>query len=64
MQANLPNTFFTESRIQSEDNTAVKLVLFDVNSNKVVTSGPLSSLKVEILPLDGDFCWVMVVGIA
>ncbi|GJU93507.1 cam-binding protein 60-like protein G [Tanacetum coccineum] len=55
MQANLPNTFFTESRIQSEDNTAVKLVLFDVNSNKVVTSGPLSSLKVEIVPLDGDF---------
>lgn len=53
---NLPNTFFTGTRIESEDNTAVKLVLFDVNSNKIVSSGPLSSLKIEIVPLDGDFC--------
>lgn len=30
-------------------------MLFDVNSNQVVTSGPLSSLKLQIVPLDGDF---------
>lgn len=53
---NLPNTFFTGTRIESEDNTAVKLVLFDVNTDKIVSSGPLSSLKIEIVALDGDFC--------
>lgn len=51
----LPDTFFTGSKIESKDKTAVKLVLFDINSNKVVSSGPLSSLKIEIVPLDGDF---------
>lgn len=35
---------------------AVKLVLFDVDSNKIVSCGPYSSLKVEIVALDGDFC--------
>ncbi|KAI7734900.1 hypothetical protein M8C21_021703 [Ambrosia artemisiifolia] len=54
-QTKLPSTFFTGSRIESEDNTPVKLVLFDVNSNKIVSSGPFSSLKVNIVPLDGDF---------
>lgn len=53
---NLPNTFFTGTRIESEDNTAFKLVLIDVNTNKIVSSGPLSSLKIELVPLDGDFC--------
>ncbi|KAM0013952.1 putative CALMODULIN-BINDING PROTEIN60 [Helianthus debilis subsp. tardiflorus] len=53
--AKLPNMFFTGSRIESADKKAVKLVLFDVNSNKVVSSGPFSSLKVEIVALDGDF---------
>ncbi|KVI01752.1 Calmodulin binding protein-like protein [Cynara cardunculus var. scolymus] len=53
--AKLPDTFFTGSQIESKDKTAVKLVLFDINSNKVVSSGPLSSLKIEIVPLDGDF---------
>ncbi|XP_071726983.1 calmodulin-binding protein 60 B-like [Rutidosis leptorrhynchoides] len=53
--AKLPTTFFTGSQIKSKDNTAVKLVLFDVDSNTIVSSGPFSSLKVEIVPLDGDF---------
>ncbi|XP_035833300.1 protein SAR DEFICIENT 1 isoform X2 [Helianthus annuus] len=55
-QTKLPNTFFTGSRIESEDNTPVKLVLYDMNSKKIVSSGPFSSLKVNIVPLDGDFC--------
>lgn len=53
--AKLPNTFFTGSQIKSEDNTSVKVVLFDVNSNSIVSCGPFSSMKVEIVPLDGDF---------
>lgn len=55
--AKLPNTIFTGSQIQSEDSTAVKLVLFDVDSNKIVSCGPFSSMKVEIVPLDGDFAY-------
>ncbi|KAI7738759.1 hypothetical protein M8C21_033914 [Ambrosia artemisiifolia] len=54
-EAKLPHTFFTGTRIESEDKKAVRLVLFDVTSNKLVSSGPFSSLKVEIVPLDGDF---------
>ncbi|KAI3803954.1 hypothetical protein L1987_32120 [Smallanthus sonchifolius] len=48
-------TYFTGSRIESEDTSAIKLVLFDANCNQIVSSGPLSSLKVMIVPLDGDF---------
>ncbi|KAK1430032.1 hypothetical protein QVD17_12493 [Tagetes erecta] len=54
-EANLPTTFFTGGRIECKDQKAAKLVLFDVNSNRIVSSGPFSSLKVEIVPLDGDF---------
>ncbi|KAJ0700274.1 putative CALMODULIN-BINDING PROTEIN60 [Helianthus annuus] len=48
-------TYFTGSRIESEDNSALKLVLFDTNCNKIVSNGPFSSLKIAIVPLDGDF---------
>ncbi|KAI3715541.1 hypothetical protein L6452_22527 [Arctium lappa] len=54
-QTRLHPTFFTGSRIESEDNNAIKLVLYDANVNKIVSSGPFSSLKVVIVPLDGDF---------
>ncbi|XP_024962454.1 calmodulin-binding protein 60 B-like [Cynara cardunculus var. scolymus] len=54
-QTRLHPTFFTGSRIESEDNSAIKLVLYDANFNKIVSSGPFSSLKVVIVPLDGDF---------
>ncbi|KAI3509258.1 hypothetical protein L1887_24411 [Cichorium endivia] len=54
-QTKLPSMLFTGSRVESEDNSPVKLILFDTDSNKIVSSGPLSSLKVQIVPLDGDF---------
>ncbi|KAD4179580.1 hypothetical protein R6Q59_023077 [Mikania micrantha] len=54
-EANLPNTFFTGSRIESKEKIPIKVMLFDVNSNRIVSTGPFSSLKVEIVPLDGDF---------
>lgn len=47
-------TYITGSRIESEDNSAIKLVLFDANCDKIVSHGPLSSLKIVIVPLDGD----------
>ncbi|CAI9265687.1 unnamed protein product [Lactuca saligna] len=56
-QTKLPQMLFTGSRVESEDNTPVRLVLFNTDSNKIVTSGPYSSLKIQIVPLDGDFCY-------
>ncbi|XP_076956161.1 calmodulin-binding protein 60 B-like [Bidens hawaiensis] len=54
-QSKLLPTYFTGSRIESEDTSAIKLVLFDANLNKIVSNGPLSSTKIMIMPLDGDF---------
>ena len=54
-QTKMGRTYFTGNRIESEHNSAIRLVLFDVNSNRIVSNGPLSSLKVVIVPLDGDF---------
>ncbi|KAD5317932.1 hypothetical protein E3N88_17878 [Mikania micrantha] len=51
----LPQMLFTGSKVESEDNGAVKLVLFDTDSNQIVSSGPLSSIKIQFVPLDGDF---------
>ncbi|CAI9261390.1 unnamed protein product [Lactuca saligna] len=48
-------TFFTGNRIESEDRSAIKLGLFDTISNEIVSSGPLSSQKIVVVPLDGDF---------
>ncbi|KAL4556222.1 hypothetical protein LXL04_038866 [Taraxacum kok-saghyz] len=56
-QTKLRQTMFTGSKVESEDNTPVKLILFDTDSNKIVTSGPFSSSKIQIVPLDGDFCF-------
>ncbi|KAK1417726.1 hypothetical protein QVD17_26860 [Tagetes erecta] len=48
-------SYFTGSRIESEDNSGIKLVLFDVTLNQIVSYGSFSSLKIVIVPLDGDF---------
>ncbi|XP_052194137.1 calmodulin-binding protein 60 B-like isoform X9 [Diospyros lotus] len=47
-------TTYTYSGIESEDSKPVKIVIYDA-SNKIISSGPLSSMKVGIVPLDGDF---------
>lgn len=50
-----PSTIFTGGRIEAEDGNPIRIVLMDANTKTVVTSGPLSSLKIEILALDADF---------
>nr|XP_043626588.1 calmodulin-binding protein 60 B-like isoform X2 [Erigeron canadensis] len=55
IQTKLHPTFFTGCRIESEDASPIKIVLFDVSNNRIVSRGPLSSLKIVIVPLDGDF---------
>ncbi|MQM15225.1 hypothetical protein Taro_048167 [Colocasia esculenta] len=55
-KSKLPDTLFTGSRIESEDSTPVKLVIEDSSSGMIITYGPLSSVRIEIVVLDGDFC--------
>ncbi|XP_058214194.1 calmodulin-binding protein 60 B-like isoform X2 [Rhododendron vialii] len=51
----LPSTLFTSSRIESADGNSVKIVILNSVSKEVMSSGPLSSLKIEIVVLNGDF---------
>ncbi|KAJ4966620.1 hypothetical protein NE237_018469 [Protea cynaroides] len=51
----LPHTLFTNSRIEAENGKPIQIVILDASSNNVITSGPLSSVKVDIIVLDGDF---------
>ncbi|XP_015690652.1 calmodulin-binding protein 60 B-like [Oryza brachyantha] len=54
-QGNLPLTLFTGNRVEVENKQPLRIVLTDAVSNQTITSGPLSSMKVELLVLDGDF---------
>lgn len=51
----IPSTLFTSSRVESEDGEPIKIVLVDTSSNQRITSGPMSSMKIEIVVLNGDF---------
>ncbi|KAL8143899.1 hypothetical protein V2J09_016931 [Rumex salicifolius] len=46
---------FTGTRIEGEDGSSVKVALVDAYSEDVIQSGPMSSAKVEIVVLEGDF---------
>ncbi|MCL7049897.1 hypothetical protein MKW94_012826 [Papaver nudicaule] len=50
----LRNLHFTNSRILADGSAPLQVVILDGDLN-VVRNGPLSSLKVEIVALDGDF---------
>ncbi|XP_010905679.1 calmodulin-binding protein 60 B isoform X2 [Elaeis guineensis] len=54
-KTSVPETLFTGSRIEAEGRKPVEIVIIDSESNKIITSGPLSAIKIEILVLDGDF---------
>ncbi|CAK9139889.1 unnamed protein product [Ilex paraguariensis] len=51
----LPSILFTGSRIVSGDGEPVKIVILDACSQNTITSGPLSSIKIQLVVLDGDF---------
>jgi len=51
----LPATIFTSSQISTEDGTPLRIELVDGRTNERVMSGPLSSTKLKIVILDGDF---------
>ncbi|XP_039173837.1 calmodulin-binding protein 60 B-like [Eucalyptus grandis] len=51
----LPTTIFADSQIEAEDGTPLRIEVVDGRTNERVTSGPLSSIKLQIVILDGDF---------
>ncbi|KAK6915654.1 Calmodulin binding protein, C-terminal domain [Dillenia turbinata] len=52
---NLQSTYFTGSRIGTENNQHIGIIIVDSVSKTRITSGPLCSAKVELVVLSGDF---------
>ena len=46
---------FTGGKVEGEQGAAIHVVLLDANTGHVVTSGPESSAKLDIVVLEGDF---------
>ncbi|GAB4831294.1 Calmodulin-binding protein 60 B [Ancistrocladus abbreviatus] len=46
---------FTGGKVEGEQGAAIHSVLLDANSGKIVTSGPESSVKLDVVVLEGDF---------
>ncbi|KAE9595017.1 hypothetical protein Lal_00041244 [Lupinus albus] len=46
---------FTGGKVEGEQGTAIHIVLVDANTGHVVTSGPESCVKLDIIVLEGDF---------
>ncbi|XP_043695112.1 calmodulin-binding protein 60 B-like [Telopea speciosissima] len=46
---------FTGGKVEGEQGAAIHIVLIDANSGLVVTSGPESSAKLDVVVLEGDF---------
>ncbi|WJX26533.1 Calmodulin-binding protein 60 B [Trifolium repens] len=46
---------FTGGKVEGEQGTAIHIVLIDANTGHVVTSGPASCVKLDVIVLEGDF---------
>ncbi|KAI3456330.1 hypothetical protein Pfo_012993 [Paulownia fortunei] len=46
---------FTGGKVEGEQGAAIHIVLLDANTGHVVTSGPESSVKLDVVVLEGDF---------
>lgn len=46
---------FTGGKVEGEQGAAIHVVLLDANTGHVVTSGPESSAKLNVVVLEGDF---------
>ncbi|XP_011001128.1 PREDICTED: uncharacterized protein LOC105108501 [Populus euphratica] len=46
---------FTAGKVEGEQGSAIHIVLIDGNTGRVVTSGPESSVKLDVIVLEGDF---------
>ncbi|KAL5699848.1 hypothetical protein ACHQM5_030689 [Ranunculus cassubicifolius] len=48
-------SLFTGGKVEGERGSVIRAVLLDMNSGHVVTSGPESSAKLDVVVLEGDF---------
>ncbi|KAJ9168926.1 hypothetical protein P3X46_020402 [Hevea brasiliensis] len=46
---------FTGGKVEGEQGAAILIVLIDANTGHVVTSGPESAVKLDVIVLEGDF---------
>ncbi|CAM6026887.1 unnamed protein product [Sphagnum balticum] len=46
---------FTGSKVEGEHGTAIHVMLLDASTSQVVTAGPESSAKLDVVVLEGDF---------
>lgn len=46
---------FTGGKVEGERGAAIHVVLIDANTGHLVTSGPESSVKLDVVVLEGDF---------
>ncbi|KAL4571282.1 hypothetical protein LXL04_018040 [Taraxacum kok-saghyz] len=46
---------FTGGKVEGEQGAAIHIVLLDANTGRVVTSGAESSIKLDVVVLEGDF---------
>ncbi|CAO2836625.1 unnamed protein product [Amaranthus hypochondriacus] len=51
----LPGEIFTGKKVEAEGSSPIKIQLVDTVSGELITDGPLSSKKVEIVVVKGDF---------
>ena len=49
------NTIFTNNEIKAENGEAVRVAIYDATTNAIVRTGPLSSVLVGLVLLDGDY---------
>lgn len=54
-RSRLAMPLFTGGKVEGEQGAAIHVVLLDANTRHVVTSGPESSAKLDVLVLDGEF---------
>ncbi|GFQ01818.1 hypothetical protein PHJA_002325700 [Phtheirospermum japonicum] len=46
---------FTGGKVEGEQGAAIHVVLLDANTGRIITSGPESSVKLDVVVLEGDF---------
>ncbi|KAL6546667.1 hypothetical protein OROMI_022388 [Orobanche minor] len=54
-RSKLSLSLFTGGKVEGEQGAAIHVVLLDANTGRIVTSGPVSSAKLDVVVLEGDF---------
>ncbi|KAK3431672.1 hypothetical protein EUGRSUZ_E03479, partial [Eucalyptus grandis] len=55
LQTKLPGPLFTGKKLEGEGGARISVALIDANTGDVVTSGLESSMKLDVVVLEGDF---------